>query len=159
MAHTKAKGTTRLGRDSESKRLGVKIFGGSAIKCGQIIVRQRGTKIMPGENVKRGKDDTLYAIADGFVKFKKINHQRFNGNGKRKQVVSVEKTQTSNITPAKPTDKKNNIKETNQELANIGQEKIKAMAKRSSEQEPKSQIISQEKPVGKGIPTRREERK
>ena len=89
MAHTKAKGTTKLGRDSESKRLGVKIFGGSKIKCGQIIVRQRGTRYFPGESVKRGGDDTLYATADGFVQFKKINYKNFNGNSKKKQVVSI----------------------------------------------------------------------
>lgn len=89
MAHTKAKGTTKLGRDSESKRLGVKIFGGSAVKCGQIIVRQRGTKYLPGNNVRRGGDDTLYATTDGFILFKKINRNGFNGNSKRKQVVSV----------------------------------------------------------------------
>jgi len=89
MAHTKAKGTTKLGRDSESKRLGVKIYGGSAIKCGQIIIRQRGTAYMAGDGVKTGKDDTLYAIADGIVQFKKVRYPSFNGNKKIKQRVSV----------------------------------------------------------------------
>jgi large subunit ribosomal protein L27 len=89
MAHTKAKGTTKLGRDSESQRLGVKIYGGAPIKCGQIIIRQRGTKVMAGKNVKTGKDDTLYAIADGFVEFKKIRYTNFTGNKQMKQVVSV----------------------------------------------------------------------
>ena len=89
MAHTKAKGTTRLGRDSESQRLGVKIYGGSAIRCGQIIVRQRGTAFMAGDGVKTGKDDTLYAIRDGVVLFKKVRYLNFNGNKKIKQRVSV----------------------------------------------------------------------
>jgi len=89
MAHTKAKGTTKLGRDSESKRLGVKIYGGSPIKCGQIIIRQRGTQYTPGEGVRRGGDDTLYAIRDGVVLFKAIRYANFNGNKKVKQRVSV----------------------------------------------------------------------
>ena len=89
MAHTKAKGTTKLGRDSESKRLGVKIFGGSLIKCGQIIIRQRGTRYMSGEGVKTGRDDTLYAVRDGIVVFKKIKYTNFTGNKQMKQVVSV----------------------------------------------------------------------
>lgn len=69
MAHKKAGGSTRNGRDSESKRLGVKIYGGQAITAGSIIVRQRGTKFHPGVNVGCGKDHTLYAKADGVVKF------------------------------------------------------------------------------------------
>lgn len=69
MAHKKAGGSTRNGRDSESKRLGVKIYGGQTIKAGSIIVRQRGTKFHPGVNVGCGKDHTLFAKADGVVKF------------------------------------------------------------------------------------------
>ena len=69
MAHKKAGGSTRNGRDSESKRLGVKRFGGQDVKAGNIIVRQRGTKFHPGENVGIGGDDTLFAKADGVVKF------------------------------------------------------------------------------------------
>ncbi len=69
MAHKKAGGSTRNGRDSVSKRLGVKIFGGQAIKAGSIIIRQRGTAVHPGVNVGCGKDHTLFAKADGFVKF------------------------------------------------------------------------------------------
>ena len=69
MAHKKAGGSSRNGRDSESKRLGVKIFGGQAIKAGNIIIRQRGTKVHPGVNVGCGKDHTLFAKADGVVKF------------------------------------------------------------------------------------------
>ncbi len=69
MAHKKAGGSTRNGRDSESKRLGVKVFGGQAINAGGIIVRQRGTQFHPGENVGIGKDHTLFAKAEGAVKF------------------------------------------------------------------------------------------
>lgn len=70
MAHKKGLGSTRNGRDSISKRLGVKRFGGEAVKAGGILVRQRGTKFKPGVNVGRGKDDTLFSKINGFVKFK-----------------------------------------------------------------------------------------
>ena len=70
MAHKKAGGSTRNGRDSESKRLGVKSFGGELIPAGSIIVRQRGTKVHPGENVGMGKDHTLFAKIQGHVQFK-----------------------------------------------------------------------------------------
>ena len=69
MAHKKAGGSTRNGRDSESKRLGVKLFGGQAVQGGNIIVRQRGTKFHAGTNVGIGKDHTLFAKAEGVVKF------------------------------------------------------------------------------------------
>ena len=69
MAHKKAGGSTRNGRDSESKRLGVKVFGGQTITAGGIIVRQRGTKFHAGDNVRVGKDHTLFATADGTVEF------------------------------------------------------------------------------------------
>ncbi len=69
MAHKKAGGSTRNGRDSESKRLGVKRFGGESVSAGSIIVRQRGTRFHPGVNVGIGKDHTLFAKADGAVKF------------------------------------------------------------------------------------------
>ncbi|MDE0931651.1 MAG: 50S ribosomal protein L27 [Halioglobus sp.] len=69
MAHKKAGGSTRNGRDSVSKRLGVKCFGGEAVKAGNIIVRQRGTRFHPGENVGIGKDHTLFAKADGKIEF------------------------------------------------------------------------------------------
>ena len=71
MAHKKGLGSTRNGRDSRAQRLGVKKFAGETIKAGQIIVRQRGTKFHPGENVGRGKDDTLFALCNGTVEFKK----------------------------------------------------------------------------------------
>ena len=70
MAHKKGQGSTRNGRDSESKRLGVKKFGGEFVRAGGIIVRQRGTKFHPGINVDRGGDDTLFATADGLVSFR-----------------------------------------------------------------------------------------
>ena len=69
MAHTKAKGASRLGRDSQSKRLGIKLFGGQRVKTGMIIVRQRGTRYEPGRNVGLGKDYTIFAKADGVVEF------------------------------------------------------------------------------------------
>ncbi|KOR30997.1 50S ribosomal protein L27 [Achromatium sp. WMS2] len=69
MAHKKAGGSSRNGRDSESKRLGVKLFGGQAVRAGGIIVRQRGTKFRNGENVGLGRDHTLFALSDGKVKF------------------------------------------------------------------------------------------
>ena len=69
MAHKKAGGSSRNGRDSISKRLGVKKFGGEAVLAGNILIRQRGTKVHPGVNVGRGKDDTLFALIDGKVQF------------------------------------------------------------------------------------------
>ena len=69
MAHKQGLGSTRNGRDSHAKRLGVKMFAGQQIKTGQIIVRQRGTKFHPGDNVGRGKDDTLFALCDGTLEF------------------------------------------------------------------------------------------
>ncbi len=69
MAHKKGLGSTRNGRDSHSKRLGVKMFAGQAVHTGNVIVKQRGTHIHPGENVGRGGDDTLFALCDGTLKF------------------------------------------------------------------------------------------
>jgi len=69
MAHKKGTGSTRNGRDSRSKRLGVKCYGGQTVKAGGIIIRQRGTRIHPGNNVGRGGDDTLFALTEGVVKF------------------------------------------------------------------------------------------
>lgn len=71
MAHKKGAGSSNNGRESESKRLGVKIYGGQFAKAGNILVRQRGTKHFPGENVGIGKDDTLFALVDGVVEFKR----------------------------------------------------------------------------------------
>ena len=69
MAHKKGQGSVRNGRESRSQRLGIKVFGGESIRAGGILVRQRGTKYHPGRNVGRGKDDTLFALRDGIVKF------------------------------------------------------------------------------------------
>lgn len=80
-AHKKGVGSTRNGRDSESKRLGVKRFGGQKVSAGSILVRQRGTKFHPGNNVGLGKDDTLFAKIDGYVVFER--------NGKKGKKVSV----------------------------------------------------------------------
>jgi large subunit ribosomal protein L27 len=82
MAHKKAGGSTKNGRDSESKRLGVKLFGGQAAIAGNIIIRQRGTKVHAGVNVGVGRDHTLYAKSDGHVKFEKKGP-------KNRQFVSV----------------------------------------------------------------------
>ena len=76
MAHKKGMGSTRNGRDSEAKRLGVKKFGGETVKTGNIIVRQRGTKIHPGNNVGIGSDDTLFALIDGEVRFESYRRGR-----------------------------------------------------------------------------------
>ena len=80
MAHKKGAGSTKNGRDSNSKRLGVKKFGGQTVKAGNIIIRQRGMKVKPGLNVGCGKDFTLFALADGVVKFdhKDASHKRVN---------------------------------------------------------------------------------
>jgi large subunit ribosomal protein L27 len=81
MAHKKGTGSTRNGRDSNAKRLGVKKYGGEVVRAGNIIIRQRGTKVHPGENVGRGNDDTLYALSDGVVTFER--------KGKSRKKVSV----------------------------------------------------------------------
>ena len=72
MAHKKGTGSTRNGRDSNSKRLGVKAYGGETVHAGSILIRQRGTSILPGVNVGKGKDDTLFALVDGVVNFETI---------------------------------------------------------------------------------------
>ncbi|MCL6465250.1 MAG: 50S ribosomal protein L27 [candidate division WOR-3 bacterium] len=69
MAHKKGGGTAKNGRDSAGKRLGVKAYGGELVRTGEVLVRQRGTRILPGKNVGRGSDDTLYALQDGVVRF------------------------------------------------------------------------------------------
>lgn len=89
MAKTKAAGSTRLGRDSISKRLGVKLYSGQIAKAGNILVRQRGTKFIPGDNVRRGADDTLYAAKRGTVVFKTVQKTRFDGKQRIAKVVSV----------------------------------------------------------------------
>ena len=75
MAHKKGVGSSRNGRDSNPKRLGVKRFGGQPVKAGGIIVRQRGTRFHPGRNVKKGSDDTLFALVDGVVRFETVRRR------------------------------------------------------------------------------------
>ena len=89
MAHKKAGGSTRLGRDSQAQRLGIKKHDGMPVKAGMILVRQRGTKTRPGTNVKKGKDDTLFAVVPGIVKFSKRKVKRFDGNLKLAKYVRV----------------------------------------------------------------------
>ncbi|RMG73599.1 MAG: 50S ribosomal protein L27 [Nitrospirae bacterium] len=76
MAHKKGVGSSRNGRDSEAKRLGVKRYAGQFVRAGNILVRQRGTKFHPGFNVRKGGDDTLYAVADGIVRFERKDKKR-----------------------------------------------------------------------------------
>lgn len=90
MAHKKAAGSTQLGRDSQGQRLGTKIGDGQKTRAGQVIVRQRGTKIHSGANVRRGKDDTLYAAVDGVVKFMKKKAKNFHGVLQLRTYVRVE---------------------------------------------------------------------
>lgn len=89
MAKQKATGSTRLGRDSESKRLGVKRYDGQRVRPGNVLVRQRGTKVFPGRNVRRGSDDTLYAGAAGMVKFATRTRVRFDGSRRTVKVINV----------------------------------------------------------------------
>lgn len=89
MAHKKAGGSTSLGRDSISKRLGVKLSDGQKAKAGMIIIRQRGSKFHPGKNVRRGADDTLYAAKDGIVRFSKKQTPKFTGFLKKRTFVNV----------------------------------------------------------------------
>jgi large subunit ribosomal protein L27 len=89
MAHTKAIGSTKLGRDSRSKRLGIKIQDGQKVSAGQIIIRERGSKYLAGANVRRGGDDTLYAARDGVVRFRTKTKVRFDGTRRRATVVLV----------------------------------------------------------------------
>lgn len=90
MASKKAAGSTKNGRDSVSKRLGVKIYGGQSIIAGNIIIRQRGTKFHAGHNVGIGKDHTLFAVTDGHVKFSSRKTLAFNGNLVSRTYVNVE---------------------------------------------------------------------
>ena len=79
MAHTKQGGTVKTGRDSQSKRLGLKLYSGQKAQAGNVLVRQRGTKYYAGKNVRKGGDDTLYARVDGTVEFRKKPKKNFNG--------------------------------------------------------------------------------
>ena len=89
MAHTKAGSTTKLGRDSESKRLGVKLSAGQAAIPGNIIIRQRGSKFTAGVGVRMGKDDTLYAVMSGRVKFSTRRKKNYDGRTRTVKVVAI----------------------------------------------------------------------
>lgn len=89
MAHTKAKSATKLGRESESKRLGIKRQDGQPVNAGEVLIRQRGTKYIPGKNVKKGGDDTLYAAKAGTVKFLSRKKVRFDGNRRYVKVITI----------------------------------------------------------------------
>jgi len=89
MAHTKAVGTTRNDRESESKRLGVKLFDGQAVYPGNVIIRQRGTKYLPGLGVRLGSDDTIYAVKEGKIKFRTKKVVRFDGSRRIAKIVNV----------------------------------------------------------------------
>lgn len=90
VAKTKSAGATKLGRDSLPKYLGVKLYEGQRAKVGQILVRQRGTKFLPGKNVKRGRDDTLYALKEGVVHFSRKRKRGFDRAQRIVTVVNVE---------------------------------------------------------------------
>ncbi len=89
MAHTKAAGSTKLGRDSQPQYLGVKLFAGQSANVGSIIVRQRGTKFLPGKNVKLGSDDTIYSMIQGLVHFATRKITNFNGKKRVAKIVNV----------------------------------------------------------------------
>ena len=90
MAKTKATGSSKLGRDSQPKYLGIKVYGGQKVKPGMVIVKQRGTKFLPGKNVRRGSDDTLYAAKEGVVFFEKERKTNFDKSRRMVKVVNVE---------------------------------------------------------------------
>jgi large subunit ribosomal protein L27 len=89
MAHKKAAGSTQNGRDSQAKRLGLKIFGGQVVKAGNIIIRQRGTKFHPGNGVGIGKDHTIYALVDGLVQFQEKRMKKYDGRAFKEKIVNV----------------------------------------------------------------------
>ncbi|MDO8600102.1 MAG: 50S ribosomal protein L27 [bacterium] len=90
MAHTKAGGSTKLGRDSQPKYLGIKRHEGARVQPGSILVRQRGTSVLAGTHVKQGGDDTLYAMQEGIVRFSEKRKVKFDGTRIRQKVVNVE---------------------------------------------------------------------
>jgi len=90
MAKTKSRKTSKLGRDSGPQYLGVKLFGGQKVKTGQIIIRQRGTKFLAGNNVKKGRDNTLYAMKSGKVHFQTIRKRKFDQSQRIAKIVNVE---------------------------------------------------------------------
>ncbi len=89
MSHVKAGGSSKLGRDSQPKYLGVKLYDGQKAQAGSILIRQRGTRVRPGKNVRLGRDDTIYSIKDGVVKFSSRTVILFNGERKKAKFVNV----------------------------------------------------------------------
>ncbi|HOI59838.1 MAG TPA: 50S ribosomal protein L27 [Candidatus Pacearchaeota archaeon] len=89
MSKTKASGTTKLGRDSQPQYLGVKLYDGQKVKAGNIIVRQRGSKFLAGENVRIARDDSIYAINEGVIKFSTKTKKNFDGSQRTAKVVNV----------------------------------------------------------------------
>lgn len=90
MSTTKSTGATKLGRDSQPKYLGVKLYEGQKVNPGMIIIRQRGTKFLAGKNVRKGSDDTLYALKSGVVKFQTKKKIKFDGSRRLVKIVNVE---------------------------------------------------------------------
>jgi large subunit ribosomal protein L27 len=90
MAKTKSAGATKLGRDSQPKYLGIKLYDGHRVSPGMVIVRQRGTKFLPGKNVKKGADDTLYSLKEGVVRFETKRIRKFDSSQRIAKIVSVE---------------------------------------------------------------------
>ncbi len=90
MATTKSSGATKLGRDSRPKYLGIKLYDGQKAKAGAILIRQRGTSVLPGKNVGKGNDDTLFALKDGIVRFSTKRKIRFDGSKRVVKVINVD---------------------------------------------------------------------
>jgi len=132
MAHKKAAGSTSLGRESESKRLGVKLTDGEWAKTGAIIIRQRGTKYHPGLNVKRGGDDTLFAMKGGFVKFTTKKLRKFNNTLKTSKIVNVLPQTEAQKVKQKAT----------QKAATVAKAAKKATIKRGSSKKPAKQAAA-----------------
>ncbi len=89
MATTKSSGTVKTGRDSKPKYLGVKLYGGQRAKIGDIIIRQRGSKFVPGKNVKQGRDDTLYSVKEGVVEYRTIRKKGYDNRQRKVKTVNV----------------------------------------------------------------------
>ncbi|OGZ26709.1 MAG: 50S ribosomal protein L27 [Candidatus Nealsonbacteria bacterium RIFOXYB1_FULL_40_15] len=90
MSTTKSAGATKLGRDSQPKYLGIKLYDGQKARPGMIILKQRGSKVLAGKNVKKGADDTLYALKEGVIKFATKSKTNFDGSKRKAKIVSVE---------------------------------------------------------------------
>jgi len=120
MAHKKSGGAGRNGRDSQSQRLGVKKYGGEQVLSGNILVRQRGTRIHPGLNVGIGKDDTLFATADGIVKYDYVKDNRKRVNVLRKvEEESKSKVRTSQVSPSKVSTSKTSTSKASASIASV----------------------------------------